>query len=49
MIGKAGGLPLFQKRGIELEVVFNNKNVIVCLIYLDPPTEVWMLILEFDY
>ena len=47
MIGKARGLSLLWKRDVELEVFFNNMNVIACLIYSDPPTEVWMLILVY--
>ena len=42
--GKAGGLSLFWKVGVELEVVFSNKNVIVALIYSDPSKCAWLLI-----
>jgi hypothetical protein len=43
-IGKAGGLALFWKLGVDLEVVFSNKYAIVTLIYSDPPDCVWLLI-----
>jgi hypothetical protein len=42
--GKAGGLALFWKVGVELEVVFSNKNAIVALIYSDPSECAWLLI-----
>ncbi len=42
--GKAGGLALYWKRGVELEVFFSNKNAIVALIYSDPSKCAWLLI-----
>ena len=42
--GKVGGLALFWKVGVELEVVFSNKNAIVALIYSDPSECAWLLI-----
>uniref|UniRef100_A0A2N9ISI0 CCHC-type domain-containing protein n=1 Tax=Fagus sylvatica TaxID=28930 RepID=A0A2N9ISI0_FAGSY len=43
-VGKAGGLALFWKLGVELEVIFSNNNVIASLIYSDPPDTLWLLI-----
>ena len=43
-VGRAGGLALFWKMGIDLEVIFANKNVVVSLVYSDPSGSVWMLI-----
>ena len=43
-VGKAGGLALFWKLGVELEVIFSNNNVIASLIYSDPPATSWLLI-----
>jgi exonuclease III len=42
--GKAGGLALFWKYGVELEVVFSNQNCIAALVYSDPPESPWLLI-----
>uniref|UniRef100_A0A2N9FSP0 CCHC-type domain-containing protein n=1 Tax=Fagus sylvatica TaxID=28930 RepID=A0A2N9FSP0_FAGSY len=42
--GKAGGLALFWKLGVELEVVFSNKNCIAALVYSDPPDNPWLMI-----
>nr|POF20282.1 hypothetical protein CFP56_48188 [Quercus suber] len=35
--GKSGGLALFWRMGVDLEVVFPDKIMIVALVYLDPP------------
>jgi exonuclease III len=43
-VGKTGGLVLFWKAGIELEVVFENKYVMASLIYSDPPDTTWLLL-----
>ena len=43
-IGKAGGLALFWKVGVKLEVVFENKYVLASLVYSDPLENVWLLI-----
>jgi exonuclease III len=42
--GKTGGLALFWKLGVELEVVFSNKNCIAALVYSDPPDNPWLMI-----
>ena len=39
----SGGLALFWRSGLELEVVFSNKNMIVALVYSDPPEAPWLL------
>ena len=43
-IGKAGGLAIFWKLGVELEIVFSNSHVIAALVYSDPPDNVWLLL-----
>ena len=43
VIGKAGGLALFWRMGVDLEVVFSDDNVIVALIYSDPVRSPWLL------
>lgn len=37
LVGKSGGLALFWRLGVDLEVVFSDKNMIVALVYSDPP------------
>ena len=36
-VGKSGGLALFWRMGVDLDVVFSDKNMIVALVYSDPP------------
>ena len=43
-VGKARGLALFWKKGVEIEVIYSDKNVIASLIYSDPPETAWLLI-----
>uniref|UniRef100_A0A2N9G7V8 Reverse transcriptase domain-containing protein n=1 Tax=Fagus sylvatica TaxID=28930 RepID=A0A2N9G7V8_FAGSY len=43
-INKAGGLAIFWKQGVEMEVVFSNHNVIAALISSDPLDHVWLLL-----
>ena len=42
--GRADGLALFWKMGVELEVMFSNKNIIAALIFSDPPENPWLLL-----
>ena len=35
--GLSGGLTLFWRSGVDLEVDFSNKNMIVALVFSDPP------------
>lgn len=44
---KSSGLALYWVKGISLEVIFDNKNIIACLVYFDPPTDVWLLLLVY--
>ena len=41
--GLSGGLALFWRLGVELEMVFSNKNMIMALVYSDPPEAPWLL------
>ena len=41
--GLSGGLALFWRLGVELKVVFSNKNMIVAVVYSDPPEAPWLL------
>ena len=36
-VGIFGGLALFWRMGVDLEVVFFYENMIVALVYSDPP------------
>ena len=42
-MGKAGGLALFWRMGVDLEVVFFDGNVIAALIYSDLVRSPWLL------
>ena len=44
VVGKAGGLAIFWKFGVDLEVVYLDRYVIASLIYSDPPNSAWLLI-----
>ena len=37
-VGKSGGLAIFWKAGMDLEMVYSDKNVIASLVYSDPPS-----------
>ena len=39
----SGGLMLFWRSGVDLEVVFSNKNMIVALVFSNPPEALWLL------
>ena len=41
---RAGDLALFWKLGVEMEVVFTNKNMMAYLVYSDPSNTPWLLI-----
>nr|POE54654.1 hypothetical protein CFP56_47295 [Quercus suber] len=41
--GRAGGLALFWRMGVDLEIVYSDSNVIASLIYSDPDRSPWML------
>ena len=43
LVGRAGGLALFLSLGVELEVVYSNKNMITAFVYSDPPNSPWLL------
>jgi hypothetical protein len=43
-VGRAGGLALFWKSGVDLEIVLSNINIIATLNYSDPPDCAWLLI-----
>ena len=42
--GRAGGLALFWKKGVDLEVVSSDRYSIATLVYSDPPNSTWLLI-----
>ena len=41
--GLFGDLVLFWRSGVDVEVVFSNKNMIVALVYSNPPEAPWLL------
>ena len=41
--GRFGGLALFWRLGVDLEVVYSDINLITALIYSDPPNTPWLL------
>ena len=46
-VGKSGGLALFWKMCIELEVVYSDNNLIAALVYSDPPENAWLLLVVY--
>ena len=44
---KSGGLASYWVNGVSLEVIYDNKNIIACLVYFDPPSDVWLLLLVY--
>ncbi|KAF3951928.1 hypothetical protein CMV_022471 [Castanea mollissima] len=46
-VGKSGGLAIFWKAGVDLEIVYSNKNVIASLVYSDPPSSPWLFLLIY--
>lgn len=41
--GRASGLALLWSLGVELEVMYSDKNMITTLVYSDPPNSPWLL------
>ena len=39
----SGGLALFWRLGVDLEVVYSDLNLIAALVYSDPPNSPWLL------
>ena len=46
-VGKSGGLAIFWKAGMDLEIVYSDKNVIASLVYSDPPSSPWLFLLIY--
>ena len=44
---KFGGLALYWVNGVSLEVIYDNKNIIAYLVYSNPPSDVWLLLLVY--
>ena len=44
---KSGGLALYWVNGVSLEVIYDNKNIIAYLVYSNPPSDVWLLLLVY--
>ena len=42
-IGRAGGLALFWRLRVELEIVYFDKNMITAFVYSGPPNSPWLL------
>ena len=42
-IGRAGGLALFWRLRVELEVMYFDKNMITAFVYSGPPNSPWLL------
>ena len=51
VIGNVGGLSLFWKKGIDLEgsffFFFLIQMLIACIVYSEPASKVWMLLLVY--
>ena len=46
-VGKSGGLAIFWKAGMDLEIVYSDKNVIASLVYSNPPSSPWLFLLIY--
>ncbi|KAK3033970.1 hypothetical protein RJ639_034134 [Escallonia herrerae] len=44
----AGGLCLAWKMGVDIEITFQNQNIINALVFSDPPTIPWMLSMVYE-
>ena len=40
---RSGGLALFWRLGVDLEVVYSDLNLIAAIVYSDPPNSPWLL------
>ena len=47
LVGKFGGLAIFWKAGMDLEIVYSDKNVIASLVYSNPPSSPWLFLLIY--
>ena len=45
--GRSGGLALFWRLGVDLEVVYSDLNLIVALVYSNPPNSPWLLFVVY--
>ena len=46
-VGKSGGLAIFWKAVMDLEIVYSDKNVIASLVYSNPPSSAWLFLLIY--
>ena len=46
-VGKSGGPAIFWKAGVDLEIVYFDKNVIASLVYSDPSSSPWLFLLIY--
>ncbi|KAF3951838.1 hypothetical protein CMV_022555 [Castanea mollissima] len=46
-VGKSGGLAIFWKAGVDLEIVYSDRNVIASLVYYDLPSSPWLFLLIY--
>ena len=44
---KSSGLALYWVNGVSLEVIYDSKNIIACLVYSNPLSDVWLLLLVY--
>ena len=47
IIYHSGGLAIFWKAGVDLEIVYFDRNVIASLVYFDPPSSPWLFLLIY--
>ena len=46
-VGKSGDPAIFWKAGVDLEIVYSDKNVIASLVYSDPSSSPWLFLLIY--